>query len=103
MITKTFGKIFFGLMRKKFNFLEGLCAVTSGIKLTQHLNKKNIIPTVKYGGGCVMVWGCFARSGPERLAVIDGTMISALYQKIPKENVRPSVHALKQKCTWNVQ
>ncbi|KAL0164294.1 hypothetical protein M9458_003174, partial [Cirrhinus mrigala] len=52
--------------------------------------KKNIIPTVKYGGGSVMVWGCFAASGPGRLAVIDGTMNSTVYQKILKENVRPS-------------
>ncbi|KAK3562119.1 hypothetical protein QTP86_030203 [Hemibagrus guttatus] len=57
--------------------------------------KKNIIPTVKYGGGSVMVWGCFAASGPGRLAVINGTMNSAVYQKILKENVRPSVCDLK--------
>lgn len=65
--------------------------------------KKNIIPTVKYGGGSVMVWGCFAASGPGRLAVIDGTMNSALYQKILKENVRPSVRDLKLKRTWVLQ
>ncbi len=53
--------------------------------------KKNIIPTVKYGGDSVMVWGCFAASGPGRLAVINGTMNSAVYQKILKDNVRPSV------------
>ncbi len=29
-------------------------------------------------------------SGPGRLAIIDGTMNSALYQKILKESVRPS-------------
>ncbi|KAI3369578.1 hypothetical protein L3Q82_024389 [Scortum barcoo] len=46
--------------------------------------KKNIIPTVKYGGGSVMVWGCFAASGPGRLAVINGTMNSAVYQKNPE-------------------
>ena len=57
---------------------------------------KNIIPTVKCGGS-VMGWGCFAASGPGRLAVIDGTMNSALYQKILKENVRPSVRDLKLK------
>ncbi|KAK3574450.1 hypothetical protein QTP86_006615 [Hemibagrus guttatus] len=57
-------------------------------------HKKNIIPTVKYGGGSVMVWGCFAASG---LAVINGTMNSAVYQKILKENVRPSVCDLKLK------
>ncbi|KAK3509142.1 hypothetical protein QTP70_020254, partial [Hemibagrus guttatus] len=65
--------------------------------------KKNIIPTVKYGGGSVMVWGCFAASGPGRLAVINGTMNSAVYQKILKENVRPSVCDLKLKCNWVLQ
>uniref|UniRef100_A0AAR2K1L6 Paired domain-containing protein n=1 Tax=Pygocentrus nattereri TaxID=42514 RepID=A0AAR2K1L6_PYGNA len=65
--------------------------------------KKNIIPTVKYGGGSVMVWGCFAASGPGRLAVINGTMNSAVYQKILKENVRPSVRELKLKRTWVLQ
>lgn len=65
--------------------------------------KKNIIPTVKYGGGSVMVWGCFAASGPGRLAVINGTMNSAVYQEILKENVRPSVRVLKLKRTWVLQ
>uniref|UniRef100_A0A8C4X9Y5 Transposase n=1 Tax=Erpetoichthys calabaricus TaxID=27687 RepID=A0A8C4X9Y5_ERPCA len=65
--------------------------------------KKNIIPTVKYGGGSVMVWGCFAASGPGRLAVIDGTMNSTVYQKILKENVRPSVRQLKLKRSWVLQ
>ncbi len=65
--------------------------------------KKNIIPTVKYGGGSVMVWGCFAASGPGRLAVINGTMNSAVYQKILKDNVRPSVRDLKLKRTCVLQ
>ncbi|KAK3527102.1 hypothetical protein QTP86_010826 [Hemibagrus guttatus] len=65
--------------------------------------KKNIIPTVKYGGGSVMVWGCFAASGPGRLAVINRTMNSAVYQKILKENVQPSVCDLKLKRTWVLQ
>ncbi len=60
-------------MRQKFqNFLEGSCLVTSGIK---------------HGGGCVMVWGYFAASGPGQVAIIDGTMNSALYQKILKDPV----------------
>ncbi|KAK3571029.1 hypothetical protein QTP86_001280 [Hemibagrus guttatus] len=65
--------------------------------------KKTIIPTVKYGGGSVMVWGCFAASGPGRLAVITGTMNSAVYQKILKENVWPSVCDLKLKRTRVLQ
>ncbi len=72
-------------------------------KTNTAFHKKNIIPTVKHGGGSVMVWGCFAASGPGLLAIIDGTMNSALYQKILKENVRLSVCDLKLKHTWVMQ
>ncbi|KAK3561426.1 hypothetical protein QTP86_002540 [Hemibagrus guttatus] len=41
--------------------------------------------------------------GPGRLAVINGTMNSAVYQKILKETVRPSVCDLKLKRTWVLQ
>ncbi len=50
-----------------------------------------------------MVWGCFTASETGWLAIIDGTMNSALYQKILKENVRPSVCDLKLKHTWVMQ
>ncbi|GFU17207.1 transposable element Tc1 transposase [Trichonephila clavipes] len=33
--------------------------------------KENIVPTVKYGGGGVMVWGCMAANGVGRLTFID--------------------------------
>uniref|UniRef100_A0A803KDU4 Transposase n=1 Tax=Xenopus tropicalis TaxID=8364 RepID=A0A803KDU4_XENTR len=101
MIAKTFGKIPCGPTRQKLNFLEGACPVWR--KSNTAFQKKNIIPTVKYGGGSVMVWGCFAASGPGRLAVIDGTMNSTVYQKILKENVRPSVRQLKLKRSWVLQ
>ncbi len=73
------------------------------LKTNTAFHKKNVIPTVKHGGGRVMVWGYFAALGPGWLAIIDGTMNSALYQKILKENVRPSVCDLKLKCTWVMQ
>ncbi|KAK3556141.1 hypothetical protein QTP70_005626 [Hemibagrus guttatus] len=41
--------------------------------------------------------------GPGRLAVINGTMNSVVYQKILKVNVRPSVCDLKLKRTWVLQ
>ena len=52
---------------------------------------KNLIPTVRLGGGSVMVWGGFAASRPGRLALLEGTRNSVLYQRILQENVRPSV------------
>uniref|UniRef100_A0A8C2L0A5 Transposase n=1 Tax=Cyprinus carpio TaxID=7962 RepID=A0A8C2L0A5_CYPCA len=92
-------------MRKKTKVeLNGRC-VSNYVwrKSNTAFQKKNILLTVKYGGGSVMVWGCFAASGPGRLAVINGTMNSAVYQKILKENVRPSVCDLKLKRTWVLQ
>ncbi|KAK3536316.1 hypothetical protein QTP86_002942 [Hemibagrus guttatus] len=102
MIPKTFGKILCGLMTKILLFGRSVSRYVWS-KSNTAFQKKNIIPTVKYGGGSVMVWGCFAASGPGRLAVINGTMNSAVYQKILKENVRPSVCDLKLKRTWVLQ
>lgn len=48
-------------MRQQVIFLEGLSLVTSGIKL-RAFDKKIIIPTIKHGGGRVMVLDCFAAS-----------------------------------------
>ncbi len=70
-------------------------------KTNTAFHKKNIVPSVKHGGCSVMVWGCFAASGPGSLAIIHVTMNSALYQKIPKENVQPSDWDLKR--TWVMQ
>ena len=59
--------------------------------------------TAKHGGGSVMVWGCFAASGPGVLAIIDGIMNSALHQTILQENVWSSVCDLKLKRSWVMQ
>ncbi len=40
---------------------------------------KNLIPSVKHGGGSIMAWDCFAASWPGQPAIIDGTMNSELY------------------------
>lgn len=93
MILKTFGKTDDSQTK-----LIGRCTARyMWRKNGTAFDKKNIIPTVKHGGDSVKVWGCFAASGPGLLAVIDGTMNSVVYQKIQKENIQPSVWALKLK------
>ena len=61
-------------------------------KGTAHQHQ-NLIPTVKYGGGSIMVWGCFAACGPGQLAIIDRKMNSQVYHEIQQENV---VYLMKQ-------
>ncbi len=40
---------------------------------------KNTIPTVKHGGGNIMLWGCFSAKGTGQLHRIKGTMDGAMY------------------------
>lgn len=38
---------------------------------------KHFMPTVKHGGEEVIIWTCFAATGPEHLAFTEPTMISS--------------------------
>uniref|UniRef100_A0A4W5LHM9 Tc1-like transposase DDE domain-containing protein n=1 Tax=Hucho hucho TaxID=62062 RepID=A0A4W5LHM9_9TELE len=64
---------------------------------------KNTIPTVKHGGGNIMLWGCFSAMGTGQLHRIKGTMDRAMYRQILGENLLPSARALKMGCGWVFQ
>jgi len=38
----------------------------------------NSMPTVKYGGRSIMLWGCFSTAGTRRLVRIEGKMNAAM-------------------------
>ncbi len=40
---------------------------------------KCVLPTVKHGGGSVMVWGCMSVSGTGELQFIEGTTNANMY------------------------
>ena len=74
-----------------------------GINLTRRVrrkrnaeyNPKNTIPTVKHGGGNLMLWGCFSAKGTGGLHRIEGRMNGAMYQEnlgnnmTMTQNIRP--------------
>ena len=48
--------------------------------------KPGTIPTVKHGGGSIMLWGCFSAAGTRRLVRIEVKMNGAKYREILDEN-----------------
>ena len=43
---------------------------------------ENLIPTVIYGGGSVMVWACFLSKGGGKIKIIDGIINAKKYCRI---------------------
>ena len=62
----------------------------------------NTIPTMKHGGGSIMIWGCFSAAGIGRLVRIEGTMNGAKYGQILEENLLQSAKdlILRQRFTF---
>ncbi|KAK6297180.1 hypothetical protein J4Q44_G00317630 [Coregonus suidteri] len=72
-------------------------------KKKDEYNPKNTIPTVKHGGGNIILWGCFSAKGTGRLHRIEGRMDGAMYCEILANNLLPSVRALEMGRGWVFQ
>ncbi len=60
----------------------------------EEYKEKRMVPTVKHGGGSVLMWGCMSAAGVGELYFIDGIMNSQMYCSILKEKMIPLLHAL---------
>ena len=57
--------------------------------------KSGTIPTVKHGGGSLMLWGSFSAAGTERPVRIEVKMNGAKYREILDENLLHSAQDLR--------
>ncbi len=59
-----------------------------------------VLPTVKHGGGSIMVWGCMTTAGTGELRFIEGNMDSNMYCDILKKKIMPSHQKLGQTAVF---
>ncbi len=61
---------------------------------------KCVLPTVKHGGGSVMVWGCMSAAGTGELQFIEGSMNANTYFDILKQSLIPSLRRLGRRAVF---
>ncbi|KAG2461487.1 TCB1 transposase, partial [Polypterus senegalus] len=90
-------------MRNKILWSDETKIELSGVNARSHIWRKsgtahhqaNIIPTVKHGGGSIMLWRCLSAAGTGKLVRIKGKMSAAMYRDILDENLLQSALDLK--------
>uniref|UniRef100_A0A8C4XBU7 Transposase n=1 Tax=Erpetoichthys calabaricus TaxID=27687 RepID=A0A8C4XBU7_ERPCA len=83
-------------MRNKILWSDETKIELFGVNARRHVwRKPGTIPTVKHGGGSIMLWGCFSAAGTGRLVRIKGKMTAAMYSDILDENLLQSALDLR--------
>ncbi len=67
---------------------------------SEEYKEKCMVPTVKHGGGSVLMWGCMSAAGVGELHFIDGIVNSQMYCSILKEKMLPSLRALGRRALF---
>lgn len=71
----------------KFNLFYSDGRVSVWREPGTRLESRNLRPTIKHGGGSVMIWACFSYHGVGRIEFIEGTMDSVKYTDILARNL----------------
>ena len=83
-------------MRKKILWSYETKIELFGPNAKRHVwRKPGTILMLKYGGGSIVLWGCFSAAGTGRLVRVKGKMNGAKYREILDENLLQSAQDLR--------
>ena len=83
-------------MRNKMIWSDETKIELFGLNVNGHVwRKPGTIPTVKHGGGSIMLWGCFSVAETGRLVRIEGKMDGGKYREILDKNLPQSTQDLR--------
>lgn len=63
-------------------------------KVGEEYKPECVVPTVKHGGGSMMVWGCMSANGVGEIVVCEGRMDSKKYIQVLETALKPSFNKL---------
>ena len=98
-----FGEMSSGLMKQKIELFDHNEHRYVWRKKGEACKLKNTIPTVKHGGGNIMLWGWFAAGVTGARHKIDGIMTLENDVDILKQHFKTSVRKLKLGPKWVFQ
>jgi hypothetical protein len=83
-------------MRNRILWSDEIKIELFGLNAKRHvLRKPGTIPTVKHGGGSIMLWGCFSAAGTGRPVKLEVKMNGEKYREILDENLRQNAQDLR--------
>ena len=78
----------------KVELFRGNTATNFWHKNGTAFKKHNIIPTIKFGDGSILIWGCFSSKGTGEIQVIHRRMNGSIYWEILGKNLQKSATSL---------
>ena len=92
---QVFGRVLFGPTSENSTLFGFDGKVIVWRTLLEEFDPKCTVPTVKHGGGSVMIWSCFICRVVGKLCVLDRVTNRFYYRDILEQNLLPSIDYVK--------
>lgn len=87
----------------KFNLFGSDGQVLVRRRAGEAMNPACVVPTVKHGGGNIMVWASMSALGPGAIRLVDGVMDQYQYRSILEETMLPAAETTFVNRQWIFQ